>query len=989
MPSQQTEPSVNTALGGLLKRMLGTCLVRSEHTQLIVGHPAWQLDNLITSSGRSPVVVEAEFMPAYTAEQEAADRLGGKVVGEPRAIEAAIALRYPTELRTADELDEALQQTLLSWCVLYDEFDKEGRRIRFPESGWLEGGIEDLADFVRLVSMPQKEVNKAADSLQAGINRAAAILDEMSETRRAVMSDIAKLLGMENLPQTRRMACAIIANALVFHERIAGMHEGVKPLHMVCGHDVPKPQQATLASWSQILAINYFPIFAISKDILEQLPSGEAARILAELRDTAQEIDSAGIDNAHDLTGRIFQRLIADRKYLATFYTRPASAALLARLAVSMLGGVDWADANAIGKLRIGDFACGTGALLSAVYDQIALRHEHTDRDPASLHTTMIEEVLYGCDVMPSAAHITSATLSGAYPSVGYHQSRIYTMQYGRQSDGDVKIGSLELLQSSNEPILFNTSDPALRTGSAGEETADQVIAEIPDEGFDLIIMNPPFVSNTKHQDAEDGVVNAAFAAYDSSDRDQEAMAARLKSMAKQSTYHGHAGIGSAFATIAHRKLRPGGVVALVLPVTLINGGSWEKLRTLIMSTYTDVSIISIAANHDDMAFSHDTGIADCLVIARKGFGPTPASQRRARFTSLRDRPRGLAEAAVVARSITSQDMVRAVEDGPYGGTPVTLGGDQVGETVDAPTTDAATGWGAARLVDATVAQVAAAVARQHLWLPASSEALSLPVTRLAEIGELGVHDSYLTLSTHHGPFVKRPASITSTYPSLCNHNAANETRLICEPDSEMQVIRGCEARAAEIWSSASRIHFNRDFRFTSQPLSVAVTERVSLGGRAWPHVRLYDRDHDTAFALWSNSTLGILTYWWHSSRQQDGRGIMPRNAIRRLPVLDPRRLSVRQLRTADDVLRDFRDLQLQPAYLADADPNRALLDRRVICDLLGFDEDKLRHGCADLPPSGAPNPPCMAAKRGPQARSSSSDGQRIPRHEGHLLRRH
>ena len=33
-------------------------------------------------------------------------------------------------------------------------------------------------------------------------------------------------------------------------------------------------------------------------------------------------------------------------------------------------------------------------------------------------------------------------------------------------------------------------------------------------------------------------------------------------------------------------------------------------------------------------------------------------------------------------------------------------------------------------------------------------------------------------------------------------------------------------------------------------------------------------------------------------------------------------------------------DKDLMPAYLADADPNRALLDRRVICDLLGFGED-------------------------------------------------
>ena len=28
-----------------------------------------------------------------------------------------------------------------------------------------------------------------------------------------------------------------------------------------------------------------------------------------------------------------------------------------------------------------------------------------------------------------------------------------------------------------------------------------------------------------------------------------------------------------------------------------------------------------------------------------------------------------------------------------------------------------------------------------------------------------------------------------------------------------------------------------------------------------------------------------------------------------------------------------------KPAVLADADPNRALLDRRVICDLHGFDD--------------------------------------------------
>ena len=355
---------------------------------------------------------------------------------------------------------------------------------RFPASGWLDGSAEDLADLIRLVSLPQRAVDEATTTLQEGISGAAKHLDEVNDSRPAITAAIARLLGMTNVPQTRRMACAIIANAMVFHERIAGIHEKIRPLSMVCGDAVPNPQGEVLAAWSDILDVNYWAIFAIAKDILEQLPSGDAANILRRLRDTAQSVNATGVDNAHDLTGRIFQRLIADRKYLATFYTLPASAALLARLAVAKMDGVDWSDPEAIGRLKVADFACGTGALLSAVYDQIAARHERAGGDPAGLHRLMIEEVLYGFDVMPSAIHITGSTLSGVEPSVGFGNSRLYTMPYGRQEDGSVKIGSLELLQSSTALTLFNTSDPAMRTGSAGEETAAQIIADIPDEGL-------------------------------------------------------------------------------------------------------------------------------------------------------------------------------------------------------------------------------------------------------------------------------------------------------------------------------------------------------------------------------------------------------------------------------------------------------------------------------------------------------------------------
>ena len=699
------------------------------------------------------------------------------------------------------------------------------------------------------------------------------------------------------------------------------------------------PQGEVLAAWDDILKINYWAIFAIAKDILEQLPSGDAADILRRLRHTAQAVDATGVDNAHDLTGRIFQRLIADRKYLATFYTLPASAALLARLAVAKMEGVDWSDAEDIGRLRIGDFACGTGALLSAVYEQIAARHERAGGDAAALHKVMMEEALYGCDVMPSAVHITGSTLSGMEPSVLFNSSHLYTMPYGRMQDGSVMIGSLELLQSSNVLTLFYTSDPAMRTGSTGEETAAQIRAEVPDEGYDLVIMNPPFTSNTKHYDADDGVMNAAFAAYDASDDDQEDMANRLKRLAKDTSYHGHAGLGSAFAALAARKLRPSGVVALVLPFTAINGSSWAKFRELIATKYTDVTIVSIAANGNDMSFSSDTGMAECLIIGRK-LARDEKPKGRGTFISLQLKPNSFVNAQELSRVVVSSTTLRRLEDGPYGGVPIYCGNAVVGEMLDAPIDDHESGWGAARILDASVAQVAHSLSGGELKLPAEARVHKLPIVLLSEIGQLGVHDSYLTMETHKGPFRKESATPTATYPSLYNHDAKKETRLTCEPDSQLRVRQGMEERAIELWTTASRSHISRGFRFNSQPLAVAITEQESLGGRAWPNVTFPDKRFDFAFSVWLNSTLGILAYWWHSSRQQAGRGEMTRLGIRSLPILDLRALTDEQLRTAEAIFNEFRDKELKPAYLADADPNRALLDRRVVCDLLGFDED-------------------------------------------------
>ncbi len=927
--------------------MMSRSRVHSERTRTFTGHPSLQPDILITSTGAAPVVVEAEYMPATNAEAEAKTRLGLEVEANGRIVESVIALRYPDDVGDADDLQAALRDARLSYCCFTE--DAEGVS-RFPESGWLEGSVEDLADMVRLMSVPQRAVVEATNTLQEGIDNAARLLDELDENRSGITSAIARLLGMSNVPQTRRMACAIIANAMVFHERIAGMHDGVRPLQLVCGDSVPNPQGEVLAAWEDILAINYWAIFAIAKDILEQLPSGDAARVLRRLRTTAQSVNATGVDNAHDLTGRIFQRLIADRKYLATFYTLPASAALLAQLAVAKMSGVDWSNKDTIGKLRIADFACGTGALLSAVYEQIRARYERSGDNPADLHKLMMEQVLYGCDVMPSAIHITGSTLSGVEPTVPFDDSRLYTLAYGRQTDGDVKIGSLELLQSSAEPSLFNTSDPALRTGSTGEETAAQIIADIPDEGFDLIIMNPPFTNATNHEGAHADITNPAFAAFGATQKDQSEMGTRINKLGRGTCYNGNGGLASAFAALAHKKLKPEGTLALVMPLSVAAGFAWMRFRSMLANSYSNENVLSIAANRKDMSFSSDTGMADCLVIASKKHC-TLSQQRNAShetvnnrflttFTSLRRRSGSFVQSNVIANRLSRSGHIRSVYDGPYGGTDLLIGQELTGSSIAASLGTEGEAFGCVRVLDYSLAQSAYALAQSALELPAQSSDLTLRTVQLAEISELGIGHRDIVGPRPRGPFDIATWQPAATYPSIWNHKSQNERRIVCNPDKQLQVRRGMEAKANKIWTRASRTHINSEFTFGSQPLAVAFTDEVSIGGRVWPNVKFENPRHDFPFALWANSTLGLVCYWWHSSRQQSSKASITIRSAESLPILDFRTFSDEQLATAEQIFDDFRDKDLMPAYLADADPNRALLDRPVMCDLLGFDQD-------------------------------------------------
>ena len=151
--------------------------------------------------------------------------------------------------------------------------------------------------------------------------------------------------------------------------------------------------------------------------------------------------------------------------------------------------------------------------------------------------------------------------------------------------------------------------------------------------------------------------------------------------------------------------------------------------------------------------------------------------------------------------------------------------------------------------------------------------------------------------------------------------------------------------KADQVFMTASHCHSNRDFQFDAQSTAMQFTERKTIGGRAWISIQLANDDLEKALVLWGNTTLGLLMYWWHASKQQAGRGSITKTTLATLPILDVTALSPGQLTQATQIFDDTCKLPLKPLHELDIDENRKILDRRFYGEVLGLPESILADG--------------------------------------------
>ena len=83
--------------------------------------------------------------------------------------------------------------------------------------------------------------------------------------------------------------------------------------------------------------------------------------------------------------------------------------------------------------------------------------------------------------------------------------------------------------------------------------------------------------------------------------------------------------------------------------------------------------------------------------------------------------------------------------------------------------------------------------------------------------------------------------------------------------------------------------------------------------------------------------------FWWHSSKQHPGRGIITKTTLATLPVLDVTALTPAQLASAARIFDDTCQLPLKPLHELHLDDNRKLIDRRFYGEVLNLPDALLR----------------------------------------------
>ncbi len=659
-------------------------------------------------------------------------------------------------------------------------------------------------------------------------------------------------LGPEQTMAVSRVSGLVLTNALIFQEilaehdqRVPSLHETLRGAH---------PQSALSEQWDFILReINSFPIFHVAGEVLAKLTSkAQIAEALRTLAEKAQKVVTMRAALRHDLMGRVYHRLLAEAKYLGTYYTGIPAATLLLKLAFRGIKA-EWHDPEKLASFRVADLASGTGTLLMAAADAICDLHflecnlRKQPSDTIALHRVLAEQVLFGYDVLETAVHLTASTLALRAPQITFKKMCLFSLPLGGP---DQRLGSIEFLIDRDIAIQNDLFGSTIGAAQATATGTLQSAARLPD--LDLCVMNPPFVRSVGG--------NLLFGSAPKQERKQMrkrlARILRNRNVMASST----AGLGSVFVAAADKALKAGGRLALVLPKAVLSGVAWGKTRNLLRENYRVAYIIS---SHDPLHwnFSESTNLSEVLLIAEKKQDGPEKPPGKVTIVNLYRNPANIFEA--LALEFGLRGSAPDLEAG-QGALAVCLGNETLGEALSIPWHDLekrALWILPSAFAQADLIRTAFNLGEGKVSLPGTGKPKKVSLCPLKKLGSLGpdrrdIHDGFrLSLSK-------------TAYSALWGNDSSQVVTLVQRPNQFLSPLSkpkpGRHLRKVEhLWPLAGTLMIAERMRLNTGRLAAVALEERSLSNTWWSFISFIRKAglrREKVLAMWLNSTLGLLS---------------------------------------------------------------------------------------------------------------------------------
>jgi PAS domain-containing protein len=628
------------------------------------------------------IVIESSY-DKRDAERDARRRI------EEDGFDIAIALwlkegdRYRADLSTS-ELEKVIRSSRFDTALFIPSPQSEllkfitGRVRAKLSADWF---VDVDLNFIRDLIMHSIEYLIAEEEVQVALNKVIDgvndFVQKMSTHAQHIWQDIYDILyrlyGL-SLTETRDVEVVFgqaglsILLSTVFYEHVRSAHSLGSIHSYVENHG---PIEGLRRALEELLKYDYRTAVETTIKILDRLPP-TASNAVRRLIDLGIWVSQNSYLLRRDFAGRVYHNIVGDiahKKGFATFYTEVPAAYLLATLATYTLFGIDESGvtslnakeaqgiASKVSGVKVGDFACGSGTLLTATYSALTrlvstmkLRH-NVNISLDDVGKALIEDGVYGIDALRYASQITAINLALIGPQGKITKENVFTIYLGilNKPNRVPWLGSLELLNNGKrvggilEFIEGGLQGAVEKVSVSGVEG----VFAIPDE-FDLIIMNPPFTRATGRTETygeRRGLLG--FVADENARQNLLGRLDDVRNRARQSLIEnarayrdvfpniireiidgrrdlsaylniGQAGEGLLFLYLAHRFVRNGGVIAFVLPRNLLMGVSWFLARVLLATNYHLKYVIVSSDPENGYNFSEGTSLSEVLIVAKR-----------------------------------------------------------------------------------------------------------------------------------------------------------------------------------------------------------------------------------------------------------------------------------------------------------------------------------------------------------------------------------